>query len=590
MILIDKMKNFKIYKTKTYLPTKKDNKKKHSAVLLLTPNYESSKKLMNFPLFVNKKRYESYFLDRDVSFYIGKDKLEEIDEMAILDETKRSNLKDSDFGIPEDRKFPLDTEQHVRSAIKLFGHAEESKKKSLAKKIYKRAKDYGIEVPNTTQVYKYIHEEVAEDEFKDQEKDDNLYFKYRIPETDVEDIDFEMDDKENRWNSVVTIKNVYPKVLRGRSECIVIKDDEIFLDSTASGICSKNCAKQYDVPGGGWDPGEPHDICAIRETNEEAKLEVTDVQYIGNYLNIDKERLEGYYCDGLFSKVYVGKYAGKYTGPIADVDRADIVISGRFYPINDVFWFLNPLHQEAILTYFGDKAEEILNLADFEHPVEESYNIILDEDKVDTEPMLTAPAITKEYYKKSKAVGPRAQEGDYLINSYVEVEGFDKPLRSRSEVLIIKDGNKVFCDKIQAAASRIKPDSFPYPGGSWEQGEDHGKTAQREAQEEARINTTNLRYAGNYVIKMKHPEPWCALHLPKSEWWYGYYTEVYVADYSGEFKGNVPLVDQDDLGDKGKFVPIKDIYHKLRPVQKHGIDAFVYKKSVKEDVEFTIET
>jgi 8-oxo-dGTP pyrophosphatase MutT (NUDIX family) len=231
-------------------------------------------------------------------------------------------------------------------------------------------------------------------------------------------------------------------------------------------------------------------------------------------------------------------------------------------------------------------------LSKYKYSLDEYCNTVIniDEDKVDTEPMLTAPAITKEYYKKSKAVGPRAQEGDYLINSYVEVEGFDKPLRSRSEVLIIKDGNKVFCDKLQAAASRIKPDSFPYPGGSWEQGEDHGKTAQREAQEEARINTTNLRYAGNYVIKMKHPEPWCALHLPKSEWWYGYYTEVYVADYSGEFKGNVPLVDQDDLGDKGKFVPIKDIYHKLRPVQKHGIDAFVYKKSVKEDVEFTIET
>ena len=50
-----------------------------------------------------------------------------------MNETKRSNLPDSEFGIPEERKFPLDSEEHVRSAIKLFGHADESKKKQLAK-------------------------------------------------------------------------------------------------------------------------------------------------------------------------------------------------------------------------------------------------------------------------------------------------------------------------------------------------------------------------------------------------------------------------------------------------------------------------
>jgi hypothetical protein len=71
MILIDKMKNLKIYRTQTFLPQLKEDKKKHSAVILMTPNYESSKKLMNHNLFVNKKRYESYYLDRDVSFYIA---------------------------------------------------------------------------------------------------------------------------------------------------------------------------------------------------------------------------------------------------------------------------------------------------------------------------------------------------------------------------------------------------------------------------------------------------------------------------------------------------------------------------------------
>ena len=80
--------------------------------------------------------------------------------MLPIEENKRSNLKDSDFGIPEDRKFPLDTEQHVISAIKLFGHAEESKKKSLAKNIKKAADKYNIDIPETTQCYKYLNESV----------------------------------------------------------------------------------------------------------------------------------------------------------------------------------------------------------------------------------------------------------------------------------------------------------------------------------------------------------------------------------------------------------------------------------------------
>ena len=82
----------------------------------------------------------------------------QIGESNIKLETSRANLKDNQFGIPEDRKFPLDSEKHVMSAIKLFGHAEESKKKALAKRIKTAANKYNIEIPETTQVYKYLSE------------------------------------------------------------------------------------------------------------------------------------------------------------------------------------------------------------------------------------------------------------------------------------------------------------------------------------------------------------------------------------------------------------------------------------------------
>ena len=76
----------------------------------------------------------------------------------ILSETKRSELPDNAFGIPEDRKYPLDTEQHVKSAIKLFGHAEEGKKKKLAQNIRSAAKKYDITIPENTQCYRYLNE------------------------------------------------------------------------------------------------------------------------------------------------------------------------------------------------------------------------------------------------------------------------------------------------------------------------------------------------------------------------------------------------------------------------------------------------
>ena len=588
MIFIDKMKNLKVYRTECFLPTEKDNKKKKAALLMLTPDYAASMQLMNHPLFINKKRYESYYLDRDVSYYIGSKKLEEVDENFLyLEETKRSELKDSDFGIPEDRKFPLDTEQHVRSAIHLFGHAEESKKKALARRISRKAKVYGIDIPETTQVYKYLHEylldtfrdrdtiifdlgsvlvqdcpkeeliamisekypscvedgwfdevfenvcemfktgkfentdfrteatylvnsvsddvpvefvtelyktmiltvkpcdytvellnalkesgykiyylsnwnktswevnvkmgtfdflnlmdggvvsyrvgfqkpnpeiykiiseiynldpskciffddkqenidaanefgwkadvfdadtykllfqdiESINESFEPVEHDDNMIGVLDVDDTNILDIKYEIDEKEKRWNSIVIVKGVAPKTLRGRSECIVIKDDEIFLDATEDGICCKaNLAKiKYDVPGGGWDPSEPHDICAARETREEAKIDVKDVAYVGSYMSIDKERPEGCYCDGLYSKVYVGKYNGRYKGQVADVDRADIAVSGSWYKIKDVYGDLNPMHQKAIRQYFGDNIEDILDLANYESPVDESY-------------------------------------------------------------------------------------------------------------------------------------------------------------------------------------------------------------------------
>ena len=41
-----------------------------------------------------------------------------------------------------------------------------------------------------------------------------------------------------------------------------------------------------------------------------------------------------------------------------------------------------------------------------------------------------------------------------------------------------------------------------------------------------------------YIISEKKPRAWVISHVKPSDWWYGYYTEVYVANYSGKYNGD----------------------------------------------------
>ena len=92
MIFVDKMKNLRIYKTPMFLPTLDNDKKKKSAILMLTPNYESSKKIMNSSLFINRLRYESYYIEKDVSYYINQKMAKEVEEEPITEEVKLDTL------------------------------------------------------------------------------------------------------------------------------------------------------------------------------------------------------------------------------------------------------------------------------------------------------------------------------------------------------------------------------------------------------------------------------------------------------------------------------------------------------------------
>ena len=62
----------------------------------------------------------------------------------FVSESTRSQLPDSEFGIPSQRKYELDTKKHVLSAIKLFNWVDEEHEKELAHNILKKIDEFHI--------------------------------------------------------------------------------------------------------------------------------------------------------------------------------------------------------------------------------------------------------------------------------------------------------------------------------------------------------------------------------------------------------------------------------------------------------------
>ena len=65
-------------------------------------------------------------------------------ESDRLDAEERRELSSSDFGIPEERAFPMPDAAHVRAAEAYFRYAPENKKSELARNILAKAREYGV--------------------------------------------------------------------------------------------------------------------------------------------------------------------------------------------------------------------------------------------------------------------------------------------------------------------------------------------------------------------------------------------------------------------------------------------------------------
>lgn len=107
MRMMDELKHLRLYSfnKKVYAPIDEKDKRKNSAILLLSPNIETSSRMINLPYMYNPNLFMSLYIDRDINAYISNVPEEELN----LDEKEEENLSEAMlFGWSGDTKFRFD--------------------------------------------------------------------------------------------------------------------------------------------------------------------------------------------------------------------------------------------------------------------------------------------------------------------------------------------------------------------------------------------------------------------------------------------------------------------------------------------------
>ena len=150
MVSLDDLKELVLYKKPFFLPIDPKDKKKGSAIMLLTPNYKSSMFAMTAPYAINRRYFESYYFEKAITRYIKNESVFDMDNSdeyifeQALSTKDRNSLPDSDFGLPSQRRYPMPDKSHVLSAIRFFNHVEKEYEAELAKNIIKKIKKFDM--------------------------------------------------------------------------------------------------------------------------------------------------------------------------------------------------------------------------------------------------------------------------------------------------------------------------------------------------------------------------------------------------------------------------------------------------------------
>ena len=153
--------------------------------------------------------------------------------------------------------------------------------------------------------------------------------------------------------------------------------------------------------------------------------------------------------------------------------------------------------------------------------------------------------------------------------------------RVRSELLIFKD-DKMLISKIDNKINQYGC-RYKLPGGGVDDVNEYiEEAAAREAEEEVRIRTTNVRYTGKYYDGLYDIVPeWHkhTLHLDGIEY-DGYISFICTAEYAGKYNGYIKKMDRDDTIKTAKFYSYDEVKSILRPVHKKIFEEYLLNKNI----------
>lgn len=211
-----------------YVACEKRDDKIFIVGLELAPNYQDKslgKELLDFAVYVygathlsvDKKDTQSFDLyqrcgwklydETDKMYYMRRRDVKTPSDMnksnessiqeSVLSAKERDELKDSEFGIPELRQYPLNDEVHVKQAVKMFSHAPKKYRNELAKRIIAKANKFGIDHSGWDEIHKYnVLNYIRESSNIDNEQGDAMMTEHSILMSNEEFFTEYHDDKK----------------------------------------------------------------------------------------------------------------------------------------------------------------------------------------------------------------------------------------------------------------------------------------------------------------------------------------------------------------------------------------------------------
>ncbi|MDD3121988.1 MAG: NUDIX hydrolase [Candidatus Izemoplasmatales bacterium] len=164
-------------------------------------------------------------------------------------------------------------------------------------------------------------------------------------------------DRNNNWNSLVTISKFPGKIFRNRVEVLIFNHKgQVFL-------CREK--NYFRVPGGSVERDVANHQQVVLEARQEARINIKNVKFSGiDYIRLFNKPFVAYdssiYWDGVHNILYVADYSSEFDGYI-NKNLKDNHMSkyGRFYNVKDVYHYLKPEFQKAIDRRLEQKRKRI---------------------------------------------------------------------------------------------------------------------------------------------------------------------------------------------------------------------------------------